>query len=120
MKGVTDEGRLHKAQVVDAVKGLDDASVIAEQGIADDENQPALHHALAELALFGELGIRMNVEPVAGQAAEVDDVGLGDGAPAGPGALTQREFVKRQIEHDYKYSVKTQKFDPILGFHFVL
>lgn len=77
---VADEGRPYEAEVVDAVEGSDHFLIETEQGVADDEHQPALNHALAELAGLGELSVSVDGKPVAGQGAEIDDVGFGKGS----------------------------------------
>ena len=91
---IANEGRRPEPQFVHAVERHNDPSIEPEQSITDDEDQPALHHALAKLTRLRKFGVCVDIKPVSGHGTKVHDVGFCDGAAARARTLTNRELIE--------------------------
>lgn len=99
LDGVAGADGVDEAQGVEAVVGEHGAGRRGdEQAGGGGEQEVAVGDAFAELGVFGGDFVEVHVEVVAGEAAEVDDVGFGDGAAVGEQGFADGEVVEVAAE----------------------
>ena len=88
-EGIVDEGRSQKAQTVAAVKGGEHGTVEGDHRVDDGKHEAALNEALTVDRLLGMLDVGMQLKPVPGQHAEIDDICFRHRPSAGYAGLAQ-------------------------------